>query len=68
MKPPYILAIVRGSAAYIYEEGERNLATLESKGRISFRKFNSLAEMNSFSLGFELGQRDPQAVLADDMN
>lgn len=68
MKPPYILTIVRGAATYLYDtEGVRDRSELLKHGRLTSKQFNSLEEMNAFSLGFELGQRDPQALLADDL-
>lgn len=69
MKPPYTLTIVRGAATYLYDnEGVRDWSELLKHGRLSVKVFDSLEEMNAFSLGFELGQRDPQALLADDLD
>lgn len=69
MKPPFILTIVRGAATYLYDtEGVRDPSSLLKHGRLTRKTFNSLEEMNAFSAGFEIGQRDPQALLADDID
>lgn len=62
------LTIVRGAATYLYDtEGVRDPSILTQHGRLTIKQFRTLEEMNAFSLGFELGQRDPQAILADDV-
>lgn len=68
MSRVFSLTILRGAAAYLYEvEGVKDPLYLQKHGRLSRRVFNSLEEMNAFSLGFEIGQRDTSATLADDL-
>jgi hypothetical protein len=68
MSQSFIVTIIRGPATYLYEhEGVRKIDDLIQHGRLTHKAFNSLEELNAFSLGFDLGQRDSSAMLASDL-